>query len=140
MRQRILEALLFDELTALVRLRVLAGVSAQPRHHHPQQHDAVSRAHVLYRFVDCLRGLGRPRRICVQELQVAERLKVLRDVSARSLHAGRYAETIPVIFQEEQHRQLARGGDVQRGPEAIRRNRAVTTEHNADASFVTLIP
>ena len=75
------------------------------------------------------RGLGRIGAVAVADQQVAERGQVGGDVGARGLQLRRDRDAVAVVLDVEQHRQLERGRDGERRPEAVGGDGRFTAQH-----------
>ena len=62
----------------------------------------------------------------------AERRQIRRDVAARRLHVAAHRDAEPVVLDVEEHRQRERRRHRERRPEAVRRDRRLAAEHDAD--------
>jgi len=137
--ERVARALGGDFLRGLVRLRVLAGMTGQPRHEHAQQHWTFATANCSNRVLDH-RGRGaRIGAIPFQDLEIAERGEIGGNVAARGLEIGLHGNAVAVVFQEEQHRQALGRRNRQSRPEAVGCSRSFAAVRNRNAADSVVI-
>ena len=89
-------------------------------------------AHVIHAFRNQCGGLRGIASVAVTHEQVLESREVRRDVATGRLHLTLHGDAQPVVLDVEEHRQLERGRDGERRPEAVRRHTGLAAEGHRD--------
>ncbi len=118
-RQRV--ALLFALLLGLglVRLVIDEGMPHQARHAQVEQAGTLAGTHIGDRLGDLLRCLVRVGAVAVEDAQMLEAAQVGGQVRAGGLHVRTDGDGKGVVFDIEEHGDLAGGGDVEGSPKSI---------------------
>ena len=131
LRQRVARPFGRDDLLGLVSLRVLVAVPLQARHRQPQQRRP-ARTHMRHRRLDQPRRLDRIGPVTVEDRQSRKARQIGRDVLPGGLVRRRHGNSVPIVLDIHQQRQLLRRRDRQRRPEASGRAACVAAQHDGD--------
>src|SRR5687767_6388454 len=111
-------------------------MSAEPRDTEPQKCRTLPIPNVADHILEESRRLSRFASVAIADMEVLERRQIRRDVAARCLEIARNRDTVSVVLDVEEDRKLERGGDGQRGPEAIRCGRRFAAEDDCYRAIV----
>ena len=107
-------------------------MTTEARNGEANESRSLTSPHVLDALGDEARCLRRIAPVAIANEQVGERAEVFGDVRTWRLQLALHRDAEPVVVDVEQHRELERRGDRQRGPEAVRRHRCLATQHDGD--------
>ena len=116
----------------VVPVLVRQRVGLQPDHAGVDERRPLARADVVERLLERAIGLLVVAAVALEDFQIGEAAGERRDRAARSLVFHRYRDGVAVVLDQEQDRQPAERGAVQRLPELALAGGAVAAAHQHD--------
>src|SRR6476661_3739141 len=111
-------------------------MSAESRHLETQQSRSFSVADLTDHVFEKPSRFRRLSPVTIANVEILKRRQIFGDVAARRLKISGYRDSIAVVLDVEEDRQLERRSDRQRGPEAVGGHRCFASEHYRHGAVV----